>query len=151
IRFSSSRFHFLRRAGRDGAFRVEGLPSDARIGARASGRTPSPILEMPDLQLGPNGNAVAVLHVGSAGGDVEGTVRDPRGLPIAGALVKIGARGGGIIELPDGTRGENPSPVPVETDAEGRFTYAGALPEGSQPVFVADRGWPRREGAVDVS
>jgi len=151
IRFSSSRFHFLRRAGRDGAFRVEGLPSDARIGARASGRTPSPILEMPDLQLGPNGNAVAVLHVGSAGGDVEGTVRDPRGLPIAGALVKIGARGGGIIELPDGTRGENPSPVPVETDAEGRFTYAGALPEGSQPVFVAARGWPRWEGAVDVS
>lgn len=149
-RWSSSRAHLTARTAPDGSFRVDELGEDAEIGARARGYMFSPVFEASTLPLGPNGSRQVDLELVSGGGEVRGRVVDPAGNGVAGALVKIGERGGGMLDLASGLRASSADPVPVATDEDGRFTYAGNLPLTVQAVAVSARGWPIWKGQVDV-
>jgi protocatechuate 3,4-dioxygenase beta subunit len=146
----TERAHFVGRSAADGSFRIEEVGPIAEIGARAVGFTASNEFEVSTLPFGENGSRRVVLELGPIGFGVVGRVVDPEGRPVAGAHVKIGQRGGGIVDLPSGQRASQPDPVPVATDAEGGFTYAGGFSEGVHPVTVSARGWPIWRGNVEV-
>ena len=149
-RLLNSREHRSARTAPDGSFRVAELLEDAEIGARASGYTASPVYEVASLPIGEGGVRTIELALGADGLEIGGRVVDPAGKPVADALVKIGERGGGIVDLPSGLRAAQPGPVPVSTDEDGRFVYAGGLPEGVHDVAVAARGWPIWKSSVEV-
>ncbi|MFN0008646.1 MAG: sigma-70 family RNA polymerase sigma factor [Planctomycetota bacterium] len=149
-RWISSRPHRTARTAPDGSFRVGELGEDAEIGARARGFSASYQFEVAALPLGPNGSRQVVLELARGGAEIGGRVVDPAGNAVAGALVKIGERGGGIVDLPNGLRASIPDPVPVTSDADGRFTYAGDLQPGVHDVTVSARGWPLWRGHVEA-
>jgi RNA polymerase sigma-70 factor (ECF subfamily) len=150
LRHMSSRAHLAARSAADGSFRLAELGEVAEFGARARGFTASNVFEASTLPIGASGAREVVLELGAGGCEVSGRVVDPSGQPVLHALVKIGDRGGWIVDLPSGLRAEKSDPVPVATDADGRFTYAGGLPEGVHPVSVSARGWPIWRGQVEA-
>lgn len=137
-------------SGADGRFVLRALDGDARFGARAKGFQASPLFEASGLPLADSGARTIELPLGEPGGRVTGRVVDASGSPVAGALVEIGPRGEFIVDLPNGLRGSAASPVPIATDAEGRFEYPGDLPPGAQPVHATARGYPVLEREVEV-
>ncbi len=138
------------RTGADGSFFIRDVNARRSIGARAAGFQPSTLFQVGEMPVDTAGVRTVTLTLGPPGGAVAGRVVDPAGAPVAGAQVKVGPRGGHIIDLPSGVRGTAPQPVAVITDADGRFTYPGALPPGDQPVSVTARGWPNWSGSVAV-
>ena len=134
----------------DGRFLVLGLGPHARLGARASGHLASALRKVAQLEENARGLREARLELGEPGGGVDGRVLDAEGEPLAGAQVKIGPKGGHIVELPSGATAEAAIPVPVWTDARGEFRYPGDLPIGPQPVRVIARGQPLWSGTVEI-
>ncbi len=134
----------------DGSFRVRDLAEDSRLGARASGLTPSPLFEVGGLPVGASGarELVLVLDTALASGTVSGRVLDPGGTPVANARVKIGERGGWALH--GNMRASQPEPVAISTDETGAFRHPGGLPVGELPVYVTARGWPVWSGTVMV-
>ena len=149
-RFMCSRWHLSGRAATDGSFHARGLGPDAWIGARARGYRSSLVFQVGELPTRADGAREVSLALESGGAEIEGRVVDPHGAPVAGASVKVGYRGGGSVDLPNGLRGEHRGAVSAETDSDGRFLIVGNVPPGWEPVFVCARGWPVWSASVDA-
>lgn len=132
-------------SGTDGRFRLRsGFPNAAYVGARARGYAPSRQVFVGGLQ----GAALEVrLELPGAGGEVEGTVVDARGRPVADAVVRVGA--GRLDTVIGGPDGAAPTPVQVWTDTAGIFAVAGVAP-GAQPITVRAAGLAPWRGACVV-
>jgi RNA polymerase sigma-70 factor (ECF subfamily) len=142
--------HRVAITGVDGSFRVRELAGESRLGARASGRIPTPLYETGGLPVGKGGarELVLVFDDSSACGTVIGRVLDPAGQPVANAQVKIGERGG--WQLSGNMRAMQAVAVAISTDENGAFRHPGGLPAGELPVYASARGWPVWSGSVVV-
>ncbi|WP_242347046.1 MSCRAMM family protein, partial [Anaeromyxobacter terrae] len=100
-------------AGEDGRYRIPGLaPGQYDLRAAAAGRSPA-------LQRGVTlePGATFPLRVALEGtGAIEGVVRDARGRPLAGARVRVEARGDGL---------EGALALEARSDFEGRYRLEG--------------------------
>lgn len=140
----------LAHARSDGTFRLEGLASDAHIGARARGFRPSPFFQPTILPVGPSGARTVTLEVEAGGGSVAGHVLDPDGRPLTRALVTCGDQGGYIVDLEAGLRGEAAERACAATGANGSFTLPNDVPPGVRELFAIAPGFPVWSGSVEV-
>ena len=121
-----------------GTFRFEGVAKDTvRLVAWAEGnrRGESGILDLDGGE--PPGALVIVLGEGEAALDLEGTVVDEEGLPVAGAGVGLegpSSHGSGTVR-----------PVLAVTGEDGRFRLRDLTPretgDGKRPLFILARGF----------
>lgn len=122
-----------------GRFRLTDVGQDTTVSARAKGRRAS-------RQVVPRGAPGArmevVLYLEAAGTSIFGVVLGPRGEPVAGALVVIGAEPDeqpGGRDTRDGFDTVPPAPVRLVADDSGKFaTTAG--PEGPSVLRVSAEG-----------
>ena len=128
----------------DGTFEVRDLVLGSVLGARAAGFAASRM----QLAMGTIGGVAEVrLQLADPGGVVEGLVTDPDGVPVRGAVVRVGdAEPPGILT----STGMPAVAVPVTTGADGRFRALGIAP-GQQPVTVRAKGLPPWRGECLVS
>ncbi|MFO0983303.1 MAG: sigma-70 family RNA polymerase sigma factor [Planctomycetota bacterium] len=130
-----------------GKFKLTGVHSGSWLGARAPGYTPTPMLTM----MGSPGGSMSVkLVFQSTGGEVTGTVLDPDGERVAGAVVRVGSNdtanwvtvegGSSALEVPS-LRGR--------TDARGDFRFRGVR-TGNIEVAVRAPGFAPWRGHVVV-
>jgi RNA polymerase sigma-70 factor (ECF subfamily) len=128
----------------EGRFRIRSVSGTRLIGARAAGHSPSLL----SVTSGPPGSTLHLrLELRGPGGTVTGTVTDPDGHPIARASVQIGDETRRVAS-PD-----HAYPYQLllrtETSEEGRFEFAGVMPE-RLPLQVRARGWSPWTGEVSV-
>jgi hypothetical protein len=136
------------RSGSDGRFEFGEMvtKSFGRIGARADGHAPS---TMVFTSGAPGSVQELTLVLPGPGGRVRGTVRTPKGDPVAEARVRIGSDDHGQTTAPDGRQQDTAEPVLAMTDADGRFSLDGLAP-GRQTMKVTARGWAPVQQVVDV-
>jgi Carboxypeptidase regulatory-like domain len=135
------------KADENGKFLLRQAETRSHIGARAEGFTPSQL-----LTLGASAGARIEVRIvmPAPGGSVCGTVFDPEGQPVAGAVVTLGKKSSGVgTTLAGGAKGLRAAPVVVETGADGRFRAAGLKP-GAVPVIVETETFAPWMGTVDV-
>ncbi len=118
------------RSAADGAFRLRSVGSQQALGAFAPGFAPA-VLESLGSKAWSSDERLArvtlVLDRAPAGspagvmGGLRGRVLDPRGRPVPGALVALGARGRVYAQRPDGREVWYPRARILTSDAEGRF------------------------------
>ncbi len=120
-----------------GVFTVKG-GLDFCFQAVVPGHLPSEAIHLRWLSAPENGPRTVDLVVGPPGAVMAGRVVDEVGAPVPGAVVMAGPPGriSGSLEY-----SRRPSPVTTRTDAEGRFTYPAALPEGDQRIAVFKEGF----------
>ncbi len=140
----------IARTAADGSFTVEGVEARTEIGAWAPGFTPSVLVEPSALPEDARGRRQVDLRLGETGGRVAGRVLDADRRPVAGAVVKIGSRGGHIVDLDDGLRATATRPMLLTTDAAGAFATSGDLPLGSHPVAAMAPESPIWSGDIIV-
>lgn len=118
----------------EGRFQLAAVPRGAQLTAR-SPRFAAPV----PIVLADEREVVFVLD--RAGGQVQGTVLDDRGAPVADALVLVGpgADGPNAVVAPN-LKARQAPPCWLTTDANGRFCSA-ALGEGRQPLVVRKAGF----------
>ncbi len=124
------------------------------MGARGPGYLPSSDFGVSEMQRAPDGSREITFVLGERAGGIRGTVYDPEGMPVPGALVHAGEFGGTRIQGTKTSQETTPRLVPVATDAEGRFTLPGgyrAQPtRSSVPIHAQARGFPTWSGFVRV-
>lgn len=132
----------------DGSFDLRGVACTCHIGARKPGHRPS---AMRTFTTAEGAEVEFTILLVRGGGAIAGTVFDPAGTPVAGAVVRAGSTEQGNHNLPDGGNAMAPQCEYVRTDAAGRFLVASTL-TGSVPLAVRDPGlapW-RQDVAVDA-
>lgn len=141
------------RTDADGRFEVPHVDARRSLGAVARGFGPAPPvdLELAELELDADGRAKAPLTLAleALGGEVVGVVTDPRGVPVVGARVAVGAVSDEYEMRNDTTTAESYGAHVAETDGAGRYALAG-LPPGAAPVAVSADGFPIARASVDV-
>jgi RNA polymerase sigma-70 factor (ECF subfamily) len=116
----------------DGAGRLEFRAGRALlVQASLASHVPSELLEVAGAPEVEPGVREMRLVLGARGAPLSGRVVDGAGVPIAGARVVAGPRGGWVT---GDMRGVAPEPPVVETELDGTFTYAAALPPGRHEV-----------------
>jgi len=123
-----------------GRYLLRQLTDICFLGARAEGHAPS---EPEHVQYWSErsaaGEALEIdLTLGGPAASVRGVVFDPRGDPIAGARVRVGAQDGFDTFGPTGAEGP-PPPLEVMTDDEGRFEARGVAPGHVEVACRADQ------------
>lgn len=128
----------------DGTFTVRDMAPYVMLGARAPGYAASR-MQLPLATVG--GVAEMRLLLVDPGGVVQGMVTDSAGVPVPGAVVRVGD-----AELPGIVSSVGMAAVaqPVRTGADGRFRALGIAP-GSQPVTVRAKGLPPWRGECFVN
>ncbi len=144
----------LARVGRDiqqaattdaaGRFALRTSFQYALVGTRAEGFAPSQVL----MAAGNKGSSVDLrLVLPGHGGSLSGSVSDPAGRAVAGAVVRIGkGQTGGMGGSPSGGPA---APAQVSTDDAGHFRAIG-MHEGTHPVVVRAPGLAPWTGTCDV-
>ncbi|MEM6568956.1 MAG: sigma-70 family RNA polymerase sigma factor [Planctomycetota bacterium] len=112
----------------------------AHIQASLPGHLPSQMFFASDVPEVEPGVRAIDLVLGPAGRTISGQVVDTSGAPIEGASVVAGPRGG----YGQRSKGYAPHPVTVTTDADGRFEYGQALPDGDQTIAAFAPGFAAR-------
>lgn len=134
------------KTGPGGRFRLRSLIEACCVGARAPGHAPSGM----HMLFGRKGTNLKIRMVlGGRGGALKGRILDPRGEPVADAVMQFGMPKYDSIKLPDGSRGRSPMPIRPRSDADGRFLVEG-LPPGKNTLAVRARGLAPWTGSVDV-
>jgi RNA polymerase sigma-70 factor (ECF subfamily) len=111
--------------GPDGRARLEHGPALLVLCARAPGWAPSPVLEAPEPE---SGEREVLLQLTLRGAELEVTVRDPRGAPLADARVFAGREEEVDFRLPDGTVARTAPGFSAWTDETGIARFAGLAP-----------------------
>jgi len=133
-----------------GRFRVRSC-GGGYVGARAPGYAPSLLTE---LRAAEGSELALELVLMGPGGALAGTVRDPKGRPVASALVLVGEPGkwrdsaipvGGERSI----TGMRPHPRVGRTDELGRYAFEGLAP-GLQPLVVRAPGFGLWRGEAAV-
>ncbi|MCG8459791.1 MAG: carboxypeptidase-like regulatory domain-containing protein, partial [Holophagales bacterium] len=115
----------------DGRFAVRGLPEEVSVELLVEADGHLPLRRRARVVLDESGNAMDLrLRLDSAG-ELEGRVVDPRGWPVAGAVVERAERA---------ARGEGAPDLRAETDAEGIFRFEGLAPGPIELVARSDDG-----------
>lgn len=128
-----------------GRFRIKGCHPATIIGARAEGYVGS---EMHAVVAEDGDRRDITIKLRNGGGAVEGVVRDVAGMPIEGAVVKVGK--GRMDRLIAKVDGMPAVPTVARTDSEGRFRAIG-LAAGENPVCVVARRKQPWEGSCRVA
>jgi RNA polymerase sigma-70 factor (ECF subfamily) len=132
----------------NGAYSVSGLETGINfLSARAAGRAPT----VQRLVMSNEGATVEVdLVFEERGGAIVGRVLDPKGAPVADAVVVLGGEEGfGLRRLPDGTEGRAPAGQRRITAADGTFACEGVA-AGSMAVVARGRGLAPWHGTVEI-
>lgn len=118
-----------------------------RLQASLASHLPSEMLELARAPEVEPGVREARLVLGAPGAALIGVVVDGAGLPVAGARVVAGPGGGWIS---GDMRGYAPEPPAVETQVDGTFRYAAALPPGQHEVAAFAPGFAATTMHVEV-
>jgi RNA polymerase sigma-70 factor (ECF subfamily) len=132
--------------GPDGSFWLRSIGDDCYIGARAAGYAPS---DLRHLKSEAGTSQPLRIRLNGQGGAVVGTVRDPRGEPVAHAKVMVGAEYAHYTLLDDGATGLSGPPDLAFTDSQGRF-MSDAVPPGETRIAVRAPGFVALEVWVEV-
>jgi hypothetical protein len=135
------------RSDGNGRFELLHVPAQRSLGAFANGHGPSALVDLAQIDT-----TKAPVHVelvlGPSGGELTGVVRDPRGKPVAAAIVAAG-RGPRFLDH----RGEDPIEVwtsrTTTIAADGTFALTG-LPIGQLPVAVRASGFAVWRGTAAI-
>jgi RNA polymerase sigma-70 factor (ECF subfamily) len=138
------------RAQPDGSFRFRSVDWSAFVGARARGFAPSGTTRLPLWQLAKEeGRRVRLrLVFPGRGGEAEGRVFDPSGLPVPGAAVLLGS-GSRQKKTERGEWVRTAPPMPLLTDSAGRF-HAEGLALGTTPIVVRAKDLVAWAGSIVV-
>ena len=128
------------RSDAKGEFQIRSVQKDASIGAIVTGFAPSDLVDLDEKNTAKSPVEIR-LTVKEPGGGIEGTVTDPAGKPVAGAIVCVGKQPGRFRQ-----RGgmynhvETWTPLVATTDAAGHYALPGVSP-GEHPVAVRAAGF----------
>lgn len=122
----------LTRTEADGTFALRGVYTHCHIGARAAGFAASPLRQ---FTAGKGADVELRVVLDSPAIVVTGSVLDPHGQPVVGALVRAGDEDQRPTVLPDGGRAHGWRPEYARTDANGQFVLR-HLPAGPVPLAV---------------
>ena len=130
----------------DGTFVLRAAYTHCHIGARAAGFAASPLRQF-TASKGADVELRVVLDAPAS--VVSGTVVDPRGQPVVGALVRAGDEDQRPVALPDGGQAHGWRPEYARTDAQGQFLLR-YLPAGPVPLAVRARPYAPWLGEVQL-
>ncbi len=127
-------------ASANGAYRIRAVQPEFSVSSRAGGFAPALLRRL----YGRAGTVRIDFVLEQAGAGLRGIVRDPRGRPVAGAIVAVGAPSGHVEEDPEhpGYYLEARGLRVEETDEQGRFFAAGARTDFGLSVAVQAQDYP---------
>jgi RNA polymerase sigma-70 factor (ECF subfamily) len=137
----------LARTASDGTFSLRAISTHCHIGARAPGFAAS---HMRTYTAGKGAKVQCRIVLDETAAEMRGTVLDPQGHAIAGAVVQAGSVERKIEKLPDGAFATPPAPARARTDADGRFEFR-SLAAGNVSIAVRARGLAPWKQSVELA
>lgn len=138
----------LAQSDEEGRFDLHGLEPDCAVGAHAHGFAPSPLYSLAGRE---GGELTVRIRFLARGGSLECMVVDATGVPVAGAVVRVGIDGeqNQPQQQPDGARIRR-FPLDGLTDDEGHVSFAGVA-AGEQQVAVRAVGSSPWRGSAQIT